>query len=116
MKFNYTKVSDFFIPLLKIKNIKQKNIGKYGRMRLEYIKNCNKVLYTNLLMNGTLNSYLCDIDNKCKKDLDILIPHFKVKENITEELKERDSLEWVAQMSNIKNRAEEIIMKEYIFE
>ena len=116
MKINYKKIGDYLLPLLKTKSNKNKQIGKYGLLKLNYIKKNKKYLYTKLLMNGTLNNYLYEINLKCEKDLKYYINHFKTIENITEELKENNEIEWVNKMNNIKNRAEEIIINFNIYD
>ena len=71
--------------------------------------------YTEMLLSNELKSYLLDIEDKCKENLDILIKEMAEKESITEELKANNQLKWVARMNNIKNRAEEIILNEIIY-
>ena len=71
--------------------------------------------YTQMLLSNELKSYLLDIDDECKKKLDILIKQMAEKENVNEELKANNQLEWVSRMNNIKNRAEEIIINEMIY-
>ena len=68
-----------------------------------------------MLLNNELKSYLLDIEDECKEKLDILIKQMAEQENVTEELKANNQLEWVARMNNIKNRAEEIVLKEMIY-
>ena len=72
--------------------------------------------YTEMLLSNKLKSYLLDIEDECKGKLDILIKRMAEKENITEELKANNQLKWVVRMNNIKNRAEEIILNEVIYQ
>lgn len=72
--------------------------------------------YTEMLLSNELKSYLLDIEDECKGKLDILIKRMAEKENITEELKVNNQLEWVARMNNIKNRAEAIVLNEVIYQ
>ncbi len=116
MKINYEKISDYLKPLLKLKDRKQKNIGKYGLVRLNYIRQNDNILYQELLMSGTLNSYLYDLNNRCIERMNYYINHLKLQENLTEELKQKDQMEWVRRMNNIKNRAEELAISECIYE
>ena len=67
-----------------------------------------------MLLSNELKSYLLDIEDECKEKLDSLIKQIAEKENVTEELKANNQLEWVSRMNNIKNRAEEIVLKDYI--
>ncbi len=71
--------------------------------------------YTEMLLNNKLKSYLLNIEDECKEKLDILIKQMTEQENVTEELKANNQLEWVARMNNIKNGAEEIVLKEMIY-
>ena len=103
----YIKKGDYYMPNLSVPKDTNFVIGKYGRAHLKYIKKHNYVLVTDLLLNGKLNS--------CKNLLEKLIKDFAQKENVTENLKSNNQLEWVAKMNNIKNRAEEIVLNEYVY-
>lgn len=116
MKIEYTKQEDYLIPNLKVKRQKNINIGKYGLLRLNYIKENNKQLYRNLLMNNELTSYLILVDNECNNKLNILMNKYKKQdEKLSEKNKKLNQLEWTSLMNNYKNCAEEIIMKENIY-
>ena len=97
------------------KNIKNLKIGKYGKLRLHYIKEHKKGLYTALLMQNKLQEYLIEIDNSANNRFKILLIKFKESEYITEELKNANQLEWVGKMNSIKNRIDEIILNELIY-
>ena len=71
--------------------------------------------YTEMFLSNELKSYLLDIEDECKDKLELLIKQMAEKENVTEDLKVNNQLEWVARMNNIKNRAEEIILNEIIY-
>ena len=90
-------------------------IRRYGKLKLRYLKEHNKPLYSILFMDLKLNEYLHNIDEECEARMEILIKQMSEKENVTEELKANNQLEWVRCMNNIKNRAEEIILKEIIY-
>lgn len=112
----YRLAGDYYIPNITVAKPKRiGNIGKYGRMKLNYMKRYKISEYTEMLLNNELNSYLLDVEDKCKEKLNILIKQMAEKENVTEELKANNQLEWVARMNNIKNRAEEIILNEIIY-
>ncbi len=115
MNISYTKQGDYLLPNLIVKNKKQYIIGKYGLLRLEYIKKYKLGLYFDLLVNNTLNEYLHDIDTTIMEKVQKLIKELSEKDNINEELKQNNQLLWVSKMNNIKNIAEEIILKEYIY-
>ena len=115
MNISYTKKGDYLLPDLILEDKKQYNIGKYGLLRLEYIKKYRLGLYFDLLVNDTLNEYLHDIDTTVIEKVQKLIKELSEKENISEELKQENQILWVSKMNNIKNIAEEIILKEYIY-
>ena len=115
MNISYTKQGDYLLPNLILKDKEQFNIGKYGLLRLEYIKKYKLGLYFDLLVNDTLNEYLHDIDTIVMEKVQKLIIELAEKENINEKLKENNQILWVNKMNNIKNIAEEIILKEYIY-
>ncbi len=115
MNISYTKKGDYLLPNLILKEKVQFNIGKYRLLRLEYIKKYRLGLYFDLLVNDTLNEYLDDIDTTIMEKVQKLIKELAEKENISEKLKENNQTLWVSKMNNIKNIAEEIILKEYIY-
>lgn len=116
MEITYSKVGDYYIPNLVLENtIKNTSIGKYGRLRLKYLKQYKKAEYTILFMDNKLQEHLEQIDKEAQKRYDIIIKQLVEKENITEELKQKNQLKWVGLMNNFKNLAEEIILKELIY-
>ena len=115
MNISYTKNGDYLLPNLKLENKKQYNIGKYGLLRLNYIKKYNLGLYFDLLVSDTLNEYLHNIDTIVMEKVQKLIKELTEKENITEELKDSNQMLWIGKMNNIKDIAEEIVLKEYIY-
>ena len=115
MNISYTKKGDYLLPNLILKEKVQYNIGKYGLLRLQYIKKYKLGLYFDLLVNDTLNEYLHSIDTTVMEKMQSLIKELAEKENISEKLKENNQMLWVSKMNNIKNIAEEIILKEYIY-
>ena len=102
-----------YYPLLELPE--QKEIGKYGRLHLEYLKAHRKGYHTTLLMEGTLNHRLCEIDLEARTMLENIISRLTVKKGVTEDLKARDLLRWVAEMNNIKASAEEIVLREVVY-
>ena len=115
MNISYTKKGDYLLPDLILKDKERFNIGKYGLLKLEHLKKNKRGLYTELLMKDKLNEYLCDIDITLIDKEQNLIKEHAEKENITEELKSSNQMLWIGKMNNIKDIAEEIILKEYIY-
>lgn len=116
MRLNYTKVGDYYLPNLTIKKLKYQEINKYGRLRLKYLKENNKGLYTTLLMKNELTNHLVSVSIQTENRLNILMEQYK-KFNplLSEKSKSNNQLEWVKLMNNYKNIAEKIILNEYIF-
>ena len=114
-KITYRKEGDYFIPNLSLPIQPKNPIGKYGRLRLNYLKDFKKGLYTELLIDGTLKQHLLDIDESANERVNVLIKQFAESENVNEYLKEHHQMEWVQAMNNIKNRAEEIVFNEIIY-
>lgn len=116
MKIEYTKQGDYYIPnIVALENITNFNLGKYGRMRLKFLKEHKKEEFTILFINNELQKHLIDVDETATNRFNLLTKQFAEKENITEELKANNQLEWVSSMNNIKNRVEEIIFEELIY-
>ena len=117
MKIEYSKVGDYYLPnLVAPENMKNFKIGKYGKLRLNYLKENKRAEYTILLMDNKLQKHLMDIDKTANKRFKLLMKQFAEQENITtEELKATNQMEWGCRMNNIKNRTEEIILKELIY-
>lgn len=110
----YELQGDYYIPCLTIPDNEQP-IGIWGQRHLRYIREQRKAFYTSLLLGGTLNSYLADIDTRASEMLDRLIGELAEKENITEQLKAQNQMEWVQHMNNIRNAAQEIVNAEVIY-
>lgn len=115
MNISYTKSGDYLLPDLKLEDKERFNIGKYGLLRLNYIKKEKLGLYFDLLVSDTLNEYLYNIDTTVMEKVQKLIKELAEKENITEELKSSNQMLWIGKINNIKNIAEEIVLKEYIY-
>ena len=116
MNISYTKKGDYLLPDLILKDKEQFNIGKYGLLRLEYIKKYKLGLYFDLLVNDKLNEYLHNIDTTVMEKVQKLIKELAEKENITEELKAKEQMEWVKRMNNISNIVDEIVLNMYVYD
>ncbi len=114
MKINYIRSGDYFIPDLKLPEEKRP-IGKWGRMHREYLKEHHPIQYTNLVLSCKLWTYLSDLNEQAQERLDQIMQQMKEVEGVTDTLKATDPMAWVQRMNNIRNRAEEIIRKELIY-
>ena len=92
----------------------QNEVGKYGRLHLEYLKAHRKGRYTSLLSEGTLNQLLYEIDVEAKQMVESIISRLATERGIDEDFKTRDMLRWVAEMNNIKASTEEIVFNELV--
>lgn len=115
MNISYTRIGDYLLPNLRLEDKERYNIGKYGLLKLEYLKKNKRELYTELLMKDKLNEYLYDIDIIANSRINDLILLLAEKENIDENLKQSDQFLWIDKMNNIKNIAEEIVLNELIY-
>ena len=111
----YRQVGDYFIPDIELPE-RNYEIGKYGRMRHRYLKEHRKIQYTTMILDGTLYDHLEEIDRICNERIAAMVTAMKKQQGITEELKARDQLAWVGTMNNIRKAAEEIILRELIYE
>ena len=110
----YRQVDDYLIPDIELPE-RSYEIGKYGRMHHRYLKEHCKVQYTTMVLDGTLYDHLEEIDRICNERMESIVAAMKKQQDITEELKARDQLAWVGAINNIRNAAEEIILKELIY-
>ena len=109
----YVKDGDYYIPNLKAPEGKY-SIGKYGRLHSIFIKENRPCLYSAKMLNGTWLAYLEEIDTTAKEMVDKLVKEMSVKQGITEELKAKEQMAWVAAMNGIKHSAEEIVLREFV--
>ena len=110
----YHEENGHLIPNVTLPEQTDYQIGKYGRMHLDHIKQHRRGRYTTLLTEGKLNTRLHEIDLEANKRLDTIIPRLATERDIDEDLKARDMLRWVAEMNNIKASAEEIVLREVV--
>ena len=111
----YRREGDFLIPNLVLPDTGDYQIGKYGRMRRRYLKEHRRVLYTNLLTSGNLRCHLAEIDQACNKRMEHIGSAMAKQEGVTEALKVDDQMEWVRRLNSIRNRAEEIVLTEFVY-
>ena len=111
----YVRQGDYYIPNLVLPKQKKIHLNKYGRMRLNYLKEHKKAEYTIMFMENTLIDHLEEIQETATKRLNLIIDDLKAKRGLTEDMKNTDMLYWVGTMNAIKQQAEEIILKELIY-
>ena len=111
----YTLQGDYYLPDLALPAEEQHPIGIWGQRHLRHIKQNRKVLYTNLLTSGKLNSHLADINRQAEEMFSRLVKQMAMRESVTEQLKADNQMEWVARMNNIRSRATEIVNHDIIY-
>lgn len=116
-KITYTKIGDYYMPNLTLAESKYKNyqLGKYGRMRLNYLKNYKKAEYIILFMDNKLYEHLYNTDIECQNQFEFLMNQFIEKEKITEELKANNQMLWVQKMNLLRDTVEGIIFEDKIY-
>ena len=114
MEIQYIRVGDYFIPDLELPQ-ESRPMGKWGRMHRDYLREYKPIQYNCLLLSGELWSYLADLNEQAQDRLERMIDQMKAAEGVTEKLKAADPMAWVGTMNNIRNRAEEIIREELIY-
>ena len=112
----YRREGDYLVPDLKLPNTEYYQIGKYGHLRHTYLQEHHPVLYSTLFLTGTLYQHLAEIDRVCCEHMELLVRQMAEREGVTEALKASAQLEWVGRMNNIRNRAEEIVLAEVVYQ
>ena len=115
MELQYKKVGGHFFPHIELSEQSHYPVGKYGSLRLAFLKEHRKGTYDTLLMNGQLNEHLHKTETEAKNQIRQLVDKMAKERGIDEKMKSLDQLRWVAEMNNCKACAEEIVMREIIF-
>ncbi|RHT56781.1 TnpV protein [Butyricicoccus sp. OM04-18BH] len=106
-ELNYICCGGYYIPDIRLPE-ENRPIGRWGRMRRDYIKEHNPIRFNDLCLSGELWTYLADLNEQTQSRLELIIGQMKATEGVTESLKQHDQMEWVEAMKSIRNRAEEI--------
>ncbi len=114
MNINYIRAGDYYIPDLSLPE-ETRPIGRWGRMHREYLREYKPIQYNCQLLSGELWTYLADLNQQVQDRLEQMIHQMKMVEGVTEGLKAADPMAWVGAMNSIRNRAEEIILRELIY-
>ena len=111
----YKAVGDHLLPVIALPE-SSGPIGHFGRLRKAFLKENRPLTFQTTLLNGTLDAYLADLNRQAVERKETLIRQMAAKEGITEELKAADPIAWVQQMNNLRACAEEIILKELVYD
>ena len=112
----YERIGDYYIPLLTLSTKEDRPIGKWGRMHRDYLREHRPILVNDLILTGQFWTYLADLNEQAQERLSVIIEQMKASKGVTEDLKAADQMAWVGAMNSIRNRAEEIILCEMIYE
>ena len=111
---SYTLHGDYYLPDLEI-NEEEPTYGKYGIMRKQFLKEHRSAMYQYLVLTGKLTEHLNQVDKEVREKVEMLVEQLAEQWGVTEELKMQNQMEWVRRMNNIKNAAEEMAEKEFIY-
>ncbi len=115
MNLKYEKNGDYQIPMLQMDEQPEGILTKYGRMREKFLKEHKEGIYTGLLLKGKLKEHLLTIQEEAEQRMELLTKQMKASQGVTEQLKAKDQMLWVQKMNNIQHAAEEIVLKELIY-
>ena len=109
-------MNDYEIPTIRLSEAATENLGKYGRMRKQYLQAHRPEIYKSLLLSGTLHTHLLEIDQTARKRLELMMPELAKKAGATKGLKNCDPMRWVGLMNCCKAQVEEVILSELIWD
>ena len=112
---HYTLVGDYYIPDLELPE-ETRPIGIWGRMHKDYLEQYHPAQYNDLILSDRLWTYLADLNEQAQNRMELIIEQMKATEGVTEVMKASDQMAWVGAMNSIRNRAEEIVLREMIYE
>lgn len=114
MEITYSKYGDYYLPDLVLSEKEPATYGRFGCMRLKYLKEHQRVLYINLLTSGELTQHLNEVDRQAREMLELLVKQMAQEQGITEQMKAEDQMAWVGAMNNIRSIVEEILVRAII--
>ena len=115
IELDYKQMGDYQVPQVALPKTKNLPQGKYSRMRLAFLKEHKKGLYTELMMDGKMEEHLGEIEQTSQTRVKQIIKQLAEKFKVNEKMKADNQMEWVGQMNSIKAQAEEIVIQELIY-
>ena len=112
---HYIQVGDYYIPDFTLPQ-PSKSVGKWGRLYRDFLKDHHPVRYNALILSGQLWNLLAQVNEQAQNRLDRMIAQMVAAEAVTEDLKAANTMAWVGAMNNIRSRAEEVVLRELIWE
>lgn len=116
MNLTYEKCGDYLIPNLIPDSEPEGQLRKFGLMRKSYLEKHRRSIYSGLLLSGELKKHLLMIQEQAEERFDLLVEQMAKREGVTEHMKKQDQMLWVRRMNNIRERAEEIVREEIIYD
>ena len=115
IELDYVKVGDYYLPDLTAEPYPKRDLGKYGLLRLRYLKEHRLIVWAELVMEGKLYAHLLEVEDAAQDLLDSMMPGMAKEAGATEDLKARDPMRWVGLMNCCKAQVEEIIFAELVY-
>ena len=115
IELDYVKVGDYYLPDLVAEPYPARGLGKYGLLRLRYLKEHRPIVWAEFVIEGKLYAHLLEVEDAAQDLLDGMMPGMAKEAGATEDLKARDPMRWVGLMNCCKAQVEEIISAELIF-
>lgn len=112
---SYRRVGDYFVPNIHLEEASARQLGKYGRMRKRYLEEHRPVLFSRMVLGGSLWKHLAEVDTVCRERMERTVSAMARQEGVSEKLKAANPLEWVRRMNSIHSRAEEMICSEVVY-
>lgn len=113
-EISYTLEGDYYIPNITMPE-ESRAIGRWGKLHRDYLKEHRPILFNDLILNGQLLTYLADLNEQAQERLSLIVEQMKATESVTEKLKAANQMVWVGAMNSIRNRTEEIILRETVY-
>jgi hypothetical protein len=113
MELTYTMQGDYLIPDLTAPE--SPKLGKYGMLRRTFLRRHKDGIYTGMMLSGTLNSHLQEVDEQANQMMEQLTTEMKQQYGVTEQLKAEDQMKWVQMMNAIRHSAEEVVLNSLIY-
>ena len=112
MELTYRQEGDYLLPNLEVPE--SPKIGKYGMLRRDYLMDHHEAIYTGMLLRGTLNPHLEEIDRSANEMYELLIKQYAAREGVTEQLKAENQMEWIRRMNDLRQMADEVIYQDLV--
>ncbi len=113
-ELNYIRSGDYYIPDIRLPE-ENRPIGRWGRMHMDYLKEHHPIRFNDLCLSGELWTYLADLNEQAQDRLELIIKQMATSESVTESVKQENPMVWIGAMNSIRNRAEEIVKSELIY-